>query len=53
MKSYGIARSPFLSGVVLHLLYECTQPNKRLKLAAPVPNGCGAASPFGVVEFRL
>ncbi len=32
MKSYGIARSPFLSWVVLHLLYECTRPNKRLKL---------------------
>jgi len=33
VKSYGIARSPFLSQVVLHLLYECTLSNMRLKLA--------------------
>jgi len=36
---YRIARSPFSSGVVLHLLYECTLPNMRLKLTAPVLEG--------------
>jgi len=29
------------------------QPNKRLKLAAPVVNRCGDTSAFGVVEFCL
>ena len=30
---YGIARSPSSLDTVLHLLYECTLSNKRLKLA--------------------
>jgi len=34
--AYRIARSPFSSEVVLHLLYECTLPNKRLELTPPV-----------------
>ncbi len=33
---YRIARSLFLLEDVLHLLYECTWPNTRLKLTAPV-----------------
>jgi len=36
--TYRIARSPFSSEVVLHLLYECTLPNTRLKLAAVPPS---------------
>ena len=35
-ETYGIARSPFSLEDVLHFLYESTQPNKRLKLAARV-----------------
>ena len=35
-EAYGIARSPSSLGDVLHLLYECARPNKRLKLAARV-----------------
>jgi hypothetical protein len=46
---YGIARSPFLSRVVLHLLYECTLPDKRLKLAAP---GVYSRIPFVIISVR-
>jgi hypothetical protein len=44
IEAYGIARSPFSSEVVLHLLYECTLPNKRLKLAARVGYGMNFSS---------
>jgi hypothetical protein len=44
LKAYRIARSPFSSEVVLHLLYECTLPNKRLKLAARVDYGMNLSS---------
>ncbi len=35
-EDYRLPDHRFLSGAVLHLLYECTPPNKRLKLAARV-----------------
>jgi hypothetical protein len=31
--TYRIARSPFSSEVVLHLVYECALPNMRMKLS--------------------
>ena len=35
---YRTARSPFLPEPVLHLLYESTLPNKRVKLPAEPPS---------------
>ena len=34
-----VSQVTFPSGAVLHLLYECTTPNTRLKLTAPVVCG--------------
>jgi hypothetical protein len=34
IEAYGIARSLFLSGMVLHLLYESAPLNQRMKLSA-------------------
>jgi hypothetical protein len=43
-EDYRLPDHLFLSGVVLHLLYECTLPNKRLKLTARVDCGMNLSS---------
>jgi hypothetical protein len=44
IEAYRIARSPFLSEVLLHLLYESALPNTRLKLTARVDYGMNLSS---------
>ncbi|MGH8848487.1 MAG: hypothetical protein ACREXQ_14780 [Polaromonas sp.] len=44
IEDYRIPGHLFLAGTVLHLLYESTLPNKRLKLAARVDCGMNPSS---------